>query len=185
MVNRLSPALFKRKSTVDPVTGCWNWSGSLQSGGYGTLRSIMTPTCKGPSYLDRVDPARPRRADVGWLAHRASYVCHHGPIPRGLIVRHKCDNRLCVNPDHLELGTQADNFRDAVKRGHHSGGFPAGSQKKARQRKLTHADVGYILTSPDGDAAVAAVLGVTRSTISRIRTGHRKALVRPDLPRRL
>lgn len=44
--------------------------------------------------------------------------CAHGPCPAGLVVRHKCDNRLCVNPEHLEYGTQGDNLNDRKAHGH-------------------------------------------------------------------
>lgn len=50
-------------------------------------------------------------------AHRWSYTHHVGPIPKGLLVRHKCDNPPCINPDHLEVGTIADNMADARIRG--------------------------------------------------------------------
>ena len=67
--------------------------------------------------------------------HRMVYEECFGTIPSGLVVRHKCDNKLCVNPEHLEIGTIKDNNQDAVKRGRNAFG------ERNSQAKLTEKEV--------------------------------------------
>lgn len=80
---RECPPNFKSKYIVNPMTGCWDWNGAVQSQGYGNYQSK--------------------------LAHRVSYEIHAGKIPQGLTLDHLCRNRLCVNPKHLEPVTQYEN----------------------------------------------------------------------------
>lgn len=75
--------------------GCWEWTGARKRTGYGHFG------LKGRTQI----------------AHRISWRMHHGEIPDDLCVLHRCDNPPCVNPEHLWLGTQADNVRDMETKG--------------------------------------------------------------------
>lgn len=68
--------------------GCWTWLGKKAKNGYGHIFSL------GKTYL----------------AHRISYELYVGKIPRGLVIDHKCRNRICINPEHLEIVTLKENI---------------------------------------------------------------------------
>ena len=89
---------FHSKYIKDESTGCWNWEAALSSFGYGLLN------------INRIITR----------AHRYSYELHTGVIPEGVLVLHECDNRKCVNPEHLFLGTQKDNMIDMCSKGRHA-----------------------------------------------------------------
>lgn len=99
MARKPTPAIdrFSKLWELDQKSGCWLWIGCKGLGGYG--------------YFDRKG------------AHRFSYEHYKGPIHDGLWVLHSCDTRMCVNPDHLHLGTNSDNIREAVARGRHKSGL--------------------------------------------------------------
>lgn len=106
------------------------------------------------------------------LAHRAAWQLAFGPIPEGMCVCHHCDNRKCVNPDHLFLGTKADNSADMVAKGrsHSHSGSTNGNAK------LTEADVrgirGLLAQGVTG-LELGRRYGVSPQQISRIKLGER------------
>lgn len=97
-------------------------------------------------------------------AHRIAYTLLNGPIPDGLFCLHKCDNPSCCNPHHIFLGTIAQNNRDAADKGRKPKGE---SHPKA---KLTDAQVAEIRSSSETGASLARRFGVSKSTVSGIRT---------------
>ncbi|MDP9870449.1 MULTISPECIES: HNH endonuclease signature motif containing protein [Streptosporangium] len=127
---------------VDHVRGCWLVQVGMTRNGYGQMM---------------VDHERD-------LTHRWSYRAFHGPIPAGLVVRHACDVRNCVNPLHLSIGTQSDNIRECVARGRFA--------KNRGGAKLGWPEVEAIRASSETNTALAARYGVHRLTIGEIKLGR-------------
>lgn len=131
-------------SRVEKSEGCWEWQGPTHDG-YGSLT----------------------RHGVSMGAHRAAWLETHGEIPDGLCVLHHCDNRRCVRPEHLFLGTRRDNAQDAQSKGRHSAGERHGGAK------LTWERVRQIRETPGvPDWKWARSFGVAVSTIEDARRGR-------------
>lgn len=144
---RFWPKVNKRSGTfgIDGTfpTECWEWIASVAKNGYGEFNI--------------------NRRSHG--SHRVAWELTVGPIPSGLWVLHQCDNRKCVNPDHLFLGTVTDNNKDKIKKGRSNRG------EKHGHAKLTAKDVVDIRIKVDSgitQTAIAKIYGVDPSTISYI-----------------
>lgn len=95
--------------------------------------------------------------------HRHVYEECFGEIPKGLVVRHKCDNTFCINPEHLELGTHKDNINDKVKRNRQAKGEKNGSAKLTKEQVL------QIRNDNRMGKEIAKDFNVSRATISQIK----------------
>lgn len=133
---------------------CWPWTGAKRDDrqGYGNFKI---------------------RSYAAARAHRVSYALYYGQSPGAMLVCHKCDNPVCVNPSHLFLGTVQDNSDDMVRKGR----SPRRDQKgeKNAASKLTAEDVEKVrqlIEAGHTNIAIAARYGVTHSMISRIRRGR-------------
>jgi HNH endonuclease len=136
---------FWRVTDKSSDDACWEYFGLQSTNGYGRFKI----------------------GKKNIRAHRYSYELHKGPIPDGLVVRHTCDNKLCVNPAHLLVGTQADNMQDMVTR--KRGGKSQGSSHA--YAKLSESDIPVIRALVDSGKSLSAVsrlYGVGVCAISNI-----------------
>ena len=104
-------------SHVNKTDSCWIWAGSKTNLGYGRI----------------YDGSNGKR----YVAHRLMWELTYGKIPDGMYICHTCDNKLCVNPDHLFLGTQKDNMEDCVNKGR----FADKSNENNGRCKISNGDV--------------------------------------------
>lgn len=137
---------------VDKTSLCWLWTGSRNGGGYGLMNIQWKAGAE--------------------AAHRISYFLHFGEIPDGMVIMHVCDNPACVNPEHLRLGTNADNARDCAMKGRTFRSIGS----KSGKAKLTE---GLVLHAMNKIAAglsfkaAAKECGVSHFTLRRIEDGSR------------
>lgn len=149
------PRLYSRRE-VCRETDCWNWTGGLSSTGYG--RMVWNPT----------EDSGPRAMTV----HRASWLLHRGPVADGLLIRHLCHNKLCFNPDHLELGTARDNAEDERKAGklrtgeaHHMADRPDSEIVEMRE----------LYAQGQTQRAIARRFGVSKGMVASVVKGRMRA----------
>ena len=132
---------------VNKTRQCWLWTGPLMKNGYGK-------GCRD-------------------LVHRLSWKIHHGPIPASMSVLHRCDNRRCVNPDHLFLGTQRDNLRDMREKGRQVRGEQQGSAKlteqqvrqiRRRYQRYSHRNGGGVLAREYG-VGIKQIIAIAKGRV--------------------
>jgi hypothetical protein len=111
------PDRLMRKVSPEPNTGCWLWTAYTNRGGYGV-----------------VGEKTPRKRTV--LAHRAVWETVKGPLSDGQCVLHRCDQRCCVNPEHLWVGTKDDNNKDRAAKGRSSRGQHRNTSKLSPKQVL-------------------------------------------------
>lgn len=148
----INPQLFWNKVKVAEENQCWEWQAGCFSSGYGMLAVNRYPQ----------------------KAHRVSWILSFGFIPKGKHVLHICDNRRCVNPNHLYLGTHQDNMRDMDERGrrNHDLSYYLRGERHPNA-KLTQAQVDEIKNSTGiGQRKLAVMYGVSHGAIRHIRSGR-------------
>lgn len=139
------PDRFWRK--VKKGRSCWKWNGAVGNNGYGRINTA-----------GRGMPIE--------SAHRVVWVLTFGPIPEGKFVLHRCDNKLCVNPKHLWIGTQADNMRDMKKKGRGCIGEKNGQARLNRNTVLKIRKV--YSTGKFSQSKVATMFGISRCHVHQI-----------------
>ena len=128
---------------VDMSGDCWLWLGAF----------FKDPRTKLPSY---------GRFNQG-STHRKAWELTHGPIEKGLSVLHRCDNKACVRPDHLFLGTQADNMKDRNQKGRTAHG------ERHAKAKLNASKIIQIRKDVREQRVIAAEYGVAPSLVNAIK----------------
>ena len=126
---------------------CWPWEGATDKYGYGLIGE-----------------GAPSRKLL--QVHRVTFESKNGPIPKGLLVMHSCDNPGCCNPAHLAAGTHQQNMDDRDRKGRNAKG------EKVNSAKLTAAQITAIIADPRRQIDIAAEYGVAQGHVSHIKRGN-------------
>lgn len=142
---------IEAQRTAGSPDSCWEWEGTIHHSGYGHMQ------------VDGVQKS----------AHIWAYIDANGPIPEGQMVLHSCDNRRCVNPNHLRLGSHQDNMDDKVERDRCSRLMG----ELGPSRKITESDAVEIIqryaTESISSAALGRDYGISPSQVQFIVNGKR------------
>jgi len=142
--------LRRFEERTEKTSGCWLWKGHIGKGnGYGTSTWRI-------SWKERM---------LFISAHKMSYRLFKGDVPEEKIVRHTCDVKHCVNPEHLVLGTYKDNMRDCIERRRiaigENQGLSVMTEENVRELRRLHAD-------GETGTSLAKMFGISQPTVSQI-----------------
>ena len=139
---------------VEKTPGCWLWTGGRAVTGYGLIGVGSAATQRNR------------------FAHRVVWELVNGPVPEGMYVRHTCNTRHCVNPDHLAVGTHAENMADMVASGRANGGRRGGAHGFTKHLSPQDALLVRYLYRRSGEtvtfAALAAVFRVDPQAVQTL-----------------
>lgn len=138
---------FEEKIIPEPNSGCWLWLGSIRGSNYGQF-----------SYKKKQ-----------YYAHRISYEIYCEPILKDKNVLHKCDTSMCVNPDHLFLGSQYENMQDMNRKKRHGSNSKKISGEKHPNAKLNRKQVEMIREDKRTYMTIAKEYGISRSQVCVIK----------------
>lgn len=141
---------FHQKYIPEPNSGCWLWIGGTRANSKGKLYSRHF-----------------RDNGTSINGHRFSWIIHNGLIPEELCICHICDVTLCVNPEHLFIGTHQDNMTDMTNKNRQS---KHRGEEKINLAKLTNKEAEFIRNSDLSQSQLGKIFNVAQTTIHRIKT---------------
>lgn len=137
---------------VNKTDSCWNWTAATNGNGYGLFKIPKT------------------RKNI--LAHRFSYSLAHGEIEEGMFICHTCDNRSCVNPNHLFAGTAKDNVHDMDAKGRRVTSQPIGVKNPNATLDEDKVKLLKLLKGKFPIDSLIKIFGIKKSQIYRIINGN-------------